>query len=104
MDLGFLMALDILRTHWSQPLHITSGYRCAKHNADPKVGGEPKSMHLTGRAVDIKMPDANERYAFVRLAMKLGFYGIGIMATAVHLDNRTGKRVLFHYYGKEKPK
>lgn len=102
MDVGFLMALDILRSQWNTPIKITSGFRCAKHNAD--VGGEPDSMHLKGRAADIAMDDANERYAFVKLAINLGFYGIGIMATAVHLDNRTKRKVLFHYYGKDKKK
>lgn len=30
---------------------VTSGYRCAKHNA--AVGGAPKSAHLRGDAADI---------------------------------------------------
>lgn len=101
MDQGFLIGLDILRDRWTQPLYPTSAYRCLKHNKE--VGGERDSYHPKGRAIDFgKFMDANVRYAFVKLAMSLGFYGIGIMANAIHLDNRQGRKVLFHYYGKTK--
>lgn len=33
--------------------HISSGYRCEKHNSSPKVGGAPNSKHIYGLAVDI---------------------------------------------------
>ncbi len=46
----------------AKPMTVTSGYRCKKHNADPKVGGEPNSFHLDGRAADVtvKGMDAHE--------------------------------------------
>jgi uncharacterized protein YcbK (DUF882 family) len=34
------------------PLTVTSGYRTATHNK--RVGGEPKSYHLTASALDLK--------------------------------------------------
>lgn len=104
MDTGFLMALDALREVWKVPLHVTSGYRCKAYNESPRISGAPKSLHTVGRAVDIALDDDNERYAFVSLLMQLGFHGIGIMANAVHVDNRSARKVLFHYYGKEKKK
>jgi zinc D-Ala-D-Ala carboxypeptidase len=101
MDVGFLMALDILRDHWRAPLVPNSAFRCRKHNK--AVGGEDESMHIYGRAVDFPIKP-NERYKFVELVIELGFHGIGIMANAIHLDNRLGAKTLFHYYGKEKKK
>jgi uncharacterized protein YcbK (DUF882 family) len=35
------------------PIHILSGYRCPKHNAE--VGGKKHSQHLLGTAADIKI-------------------------------------------------
>jgi len=42
----FLICLQALRYILGFPLVPTSGCRCWKHNADPKVGGEPTSRHL----------------------------------------------------------
>lgn len=43
--------LERLRDSLARPIAVTSGYRCAAHNAE--VGGAPKSFHLLGRAADI---------------------------------------------------
>lgn len=40
----------------SVPILISSGYRCAKLNNDPDVGGDPHSAHLTGFAADFTAP------------------------------------------------
>ena len=46
--------LEPLRDHASQPIVISSGYRCpALNNA---VGGSKTSQHLTGEACDIHIP------------------------------------------------
>ena len=36
-------------------VNINSGYRCAAHNASPKVGGSPSSHHVKGMAADIRI-------------------------------------------------
>jgi hypothetical protein len=46
-----IAALEWVRRDWGQPMTVTSGFRCAKHNAE--VGGAPNSAHLTGDAADI---------------------------------------------------
>jgi hypothetical protein len=43
--------LEPIRKHFEQPIHISSGYRCAALNK--KVGGSKTSQHLIGQAVDI---------------------------------------------------
>ncbi len=42
--------LQCIREHFGKPVHITSGYRTAAHNA--AVGGSKSSQHLLGRAAD----------------------------------------------------
>jgi hypothetical protein len=41
---------DIRSMFDNRPIHISSGYRCPELNQ--RVGGSPKSQHLTGSAVD----------------------------------------------------
>ena len=52
---GLLVKLDLLRTITGAPITITSGWRCAEHNA--AVGGVENSKHLIGRAADIRADD-----------------------------------------------
>ena len=43
--------LEDVRNELGAPIIITSGYRCPELN---KEGGVPRSLHIQGRAVDIK--------------------------------------------------
>lgn len=70
-------------------LKIISGTRTPEHNKS--VGGAERSEHLNGRATDIDtsgMTD-EQRVAFVKAATKVGFGGVGIYGSFIHLD--TGK-------------
>lgn len=89
MDPKLMWALNRLRHELGRPVVVTSGHRCAKHNA--AVGGRVNSFHLTGRAVDIRTATAKERWETLRLAFRLGFTGIGIGKGFVHLDVRDGE-------------
>lgn len=40
-----------IRTRIGVPVHVNSGYRCAKHNAE--VGGKAGSYHMKGLAADL---------------------------------------------------
>ncbi len=59
-----------LREAWGQPLTITSGYRCARRNAE--VGGVRDSRHMRGLAADIAARRA-EQERLRALALCAGF-------------------------------
>ncbi len=50
IDDELVVLLQCIREHFGKPVHITSGYRTAVHNA--AVGGSKSSQHLLGRAAD----------------------------------------------------
>jgi len=49
--------LDPLREVYGKPIHVTSGYRCLKHNT--AVGGVKNSQHMIGQAADINTGGLN---------------------------------------------
>lgn len=49
-DLRLMQIADGIREHFGRPAVITSGCRCAKHNAE--VGGVQGSRHVLGKAMD----------------------------------------------------
>ena len=55
LDEELVVLLQCIREHFGKPLHITSGYRTATHNA--AVGGSKSSQHLLGRAADFWVED-----------------------------------------------
>lgn len=82
-------ALQELRNHFNEPIHINCGYRCPKYNK--KVGGAKKSQHLYGKAADIHMdyhtPKEIAQAASAIKAFRKG--GIGVYKTFVHVDVRS---------------
>lgn len=94
MDEYFVRKLDRLRKEFGRPLIVTSGYRTAKHNAGLK-NASPRSMHLVGRAADIKVA-GQDAYELLALAISHGFCGVGVGQKKgsdwddrfVHLDDR----------------
>jgi uncharacterized protein YcbK (DUF882 family) len=90
-----LEKLQILRNFIGHPMELNSAYRCEKHNA--KVGGKKNSFHISGEAVDVACSNSFDRLTLVREAIKVGFKGIGISSTFVHLDVRSGVPVMFLY-------
>lgn len=84
---SFMVRLQRLRTELKEPLAITSGYRSRSHSVErikSYVG-----VHTMGRAVDIAA-DGRLQYRIVALASSLGFLGIGIAKTFIHLDDWDG--------------
>jgi uncharacterized protein YcbK (DUF882 family) len=77
-----------------KPLHVTSGYRCPKHNAN--VGGAKASLHLTGKAADVTCATLSP-VEVQRIARGVPeVHGLGLGKTFTHLDVR-GHRVEFPY-------
>lgn len=72
---------------YGQYIHVTSAHRTAEHNA--QVGGVPGSYHLSGEAVDIRMPENSKQLAKLVWAMsQAGFKGFGLYSTHCHFDIR----------------
>lgn len=87
--------LQQIREHFGKPLHITSGYRCAKHNAS--VGGTANSRHTKGQAADFTISGV-ESAEIARFAESIGILGIGLYDNFVHIDTREKKSF---WYGHE---
>jgi hypothetical protein len=88
---GELVArLQMLREKVGKPVHVTSGYRCAKHDAKVGTSSDPGAgPHTTGTAADIYVSGISvDRLA--ALAKECGFTGIGRyrQLAFVHVDLR----------------
>ncbi|MBU6297513.1 MAG: hypothetical protein KGJ79_15395 [Alphaproteobacteria bacterium] len=79
-----LDALEALRVAVAAPLVITSGHRCALHNA--RVGGAPLSLHKR-LAFDVALK-GHDPARLAMAARAAGFSGFGFGQTFLHLDTR----------------
>jgi uncharacterized protein YcbK (DUF882 family) len=61
LDGNLLIRLDLLRAMVGAPVVINSGWRCEAKNFT--CGGAAKSLHLYGRAADIRTAHLNELFA-----------------------------------------
>ena len=95
MSPEFLNMLDILRENAGFPFVITSGYRSHKHSLEHKK--EKAGTHAQGIAADIKVNSGAERMVIIKEALKLGFTGIGVAKTFVHVDTRKTTPVVWTY-------
>jgi len=83
VDYELVQLLQKLREAIGKPITITSGYRTATYNK--KCGGISTSMHLLGKAADIKIAGMTP-YQVALAADKIGFKGIGVYPTFTHVD------------------
>lgn len=82
--------LGRLRLAYGAPIVITSGYRCPQHPKEAAKASGP-GAHAIGAAVDVRAI-GREAYRLVKLALELGFTGVGIsqrdgQPRYVHLDD-----------------
>jgi zinc D-Ala-D-Ala carboxypeptidase len=84
--------LESLRIDIGQPITITSGYRCDRHQADligtPGIETVPKSTHQLGQAADLKCPIPSDD---LENAGAKYFMAIGVGKSFCHMDLRIGK-------------
>ena len=97
LDEELVVLLQCIREHFGKPVHITSGYRTATHNA--AVGGSKSSQHLLGRAADIQVADTTvEAVAAYAESLMPDWGGVGRYPVKagrtkgwVHVDTRAKK-------------
>lgn len=94
MSTKLVKLLNDLRYKVGKPVFVSSGYRCDKHNAE--VGGVPKSYHCLGMAADIFVPGLSSSDLF-EVCKDVGFTGIGIYSTFVHVDVRDSDEIIIFY-------
>lgn len=77
-------SLETIREFSGIPIQITSGYRCAAHNA--AVGGKPNSAHLAGEAADFFVSGNIDRFRFLEAIMFYGPERCGVGGDFIHID------------------
>jgi len=91
----FITMLDELRERCGFSFTVTSGFRSVEHTAErSKTKG---GTHTQGIAADIAVANGEQRMKIVREALDMGFGGIGVARTFVHVDMRTTTPVMWTY-------
>ena len=91
----FLEKLDALRHVCAFPFVITSGYRDPSHPIE--AAKEIPGTHAQGIAADVRVVSSNKRFRLVKEALALGFTGIGVDPSFIHLDIRASSPVIWTY-------
>lgn len=95
MSEEFLEKLDDLRHECGFPFIITSGYRDPSHSIEARKA--KAGTHARGIASDIRINNGNEAYDIIKNAQSMGFTGIGLAKSFVHVDIRQGMPVIWSY-------
>ena len=95
MEPEFIERLDELREACGFPFIITSGYRSPSHSIE-KRKAKP-GTHAQGIAADIRVSGGVQRRIIIEKAIELGFNGIGVAKTFVHVDIREDAPVIWCY-------
>lgn len=76
---------EIVREHFGAPVYISSGVRCAQHNAN--VGGVEGSRHRSGKAMDFRVEGRSSSIvlSFVKTLPAIR-YAYAIDGSYVHMD------------------
>jgi len=90
----FIQMLDELRERCGFPFRINSGYRSPQHSIE---AAKDQPGEHTRAAADIAVSGGNQRFILAREAFGMGFTGIGVAKTFVHVDIRTTTPMLWVY-------
>lgn len=103
MKANLMYRLDCLRGVMGKPFRINSGYRTPSHNK--AVKGASRSNHMKGEAVDISTVgwSKEERAQLINLARRMGFRGVGVARTYIHLDVSARDAAWIYRDGKTPP-
>ena len=91
----FVRRLDRYRAACGFPLVVTSGFRSPQHTKE-RDKSKP-GTHTQGIAADFKVLSGAHRRIMVRVALEMGFNGIGVAKDFVHVDDRKGLKVMWTY-------
>jgi zinc D-Ala-D-Ala carboxypeptidase len=83
---SFLLLIDELRHRCGFPFIVNSGYRDPLHSAE--ASKPTPGTHTSGIAADIRVSGGKQRGKIVEEAIAMGFKGIGVAKTFVHVDTR----------------
>lgn len=92
LDAEFCSKLDLARKFSGIPFQITSGLRTLAEN-ERTPGAAKDSVHLSGKAVDLRVGNSHEVYLIVAAGLSVGITRFGIYTDAegtpthVHLDD-----------------
>jgi uncharacterized protein YcbK (DUF882 family) len=95
MDPAFVHKLDELRERCGFSFRITSGWRDLTNPVESKK--EKGGTHTQGIACDIAVNNGVERMRIVKEALSMGFSGIGVARSFVHVDMRATTPVMWTY-------
>lgn len=80
--------LDALRAALGHPVTVSSGTRCPRWNK--RSGGASGSRHMQGLAADLALTGPHA-YRALQIALDLGFNGVGVAKTFLHVDDDPGR-------------
>ena len=95
MEKDFLELVDQLRHECGFPFVITSGYRDPTHSIE--AAKDIPGPHSQGIACDIRVVNSNKRFRLIKKALALGFTGIGVDPSFIHVDTRGSSPVIWTY-------
>lgn len=85
MEEKLIKIADNVREHFGNPITVSSGRRCTKHNA--KVGGVSNSRHLSGKAMDFCVSGMSADMVLTYAQKQPGIrYAYAIDRNYVHMD------------------
>lgn len=85
MEEKLIFEAEDIRVHFGAPITVSSGRRCANHNA--RVGGVSNSRHLSGKAMDFCVKGKSSKQVLEYVQKKPNIrYAYAIDGSYVHMD------------------